>query len=191
MSGRGSNLEAIINAARDGRIRAEVVLVISNREKAPALEKARNAGVPALFISSKDPDYEEKMARALEDARVDLICLAGFMRILSPAFVQRFAGRIMNIHPALLPSFPGLNAQEQAIQRGVKISGVTVHFVDEQVDHGPIILQVAVPVLEGDTAETLAARILREEHRLYPEAIRLFAEGRLRIRGNRVEVTNG
>jgi phosphoribosylglycinamide formyltransferase-1 len=184
-------MEAIVDAVRDGRIRGEVALVISNREKAPALDKARDAGIPCVYISSKSPDYEQKMAEALEGAGVNLICLAGFMRVLSPWFVRRFPGRILNIHPALLPSFPGLNAQEQAIEKGVKVSGATVHFVDEQVDHGPIILQSAVPVLEGDTAETLAARILREEHRLYSEAIRLIGEGRVRITNARVEISGG
>jgi phosphoribosylglycinamide formyltransferase-1 len=184
-------MEAIVDAVRDGRIRGEVALVISNRQEAEALRKARLAGIPAVFISSKEPDYEQKMAEALEAAGVDLICLAGFMRVLSPWFVRRFAGRILNIHPALLPAFPGLNAQEQALRKGVKITGATVHFVDEQVDHGPILLQVAVPVLEGDTPETLAARILREEHRIYPEAIRLIAEGKVRLKDNRVEIIGG
>lgn len=191
VSGRGTNMEAIVDAVRDGRIRGEVALVISNRQEAEALRKARLAGIPAVFISSKEPDYEQKMAEALEAAGVDLICLAGFMRVLSPWFVRRFAGRILNIHPALLPAFPGLNAQEQALRKGVKITGATVHFVDEQVDHGPILLQVAVPVLEGDTTETLAARILREEHRIYPEAIRLIAEGKVRLKDNRVEIIGG
>ncbi|MHA2646914.1 MAG: phosphoribosylglycinamide formyltransferase [bacterium JZ-2024 1] len=188
MSGRGSNMEAILEACRFGRIPGQVVLVMSNRPNAPALERAEKWGVPTRVISSKEPDYEEKMAQALEEAQVDLICLAGFMKVLSPSFVKRFPQKILNIHPALLPSFPGLHAQEQAIQKGVKISGATVHFVDEQVDHGPIILQAAVPVLDGDTAETLAERILREEHRIYPEAIRLIAEGRVRLRENRVEI---
>ncbi|MGH7310978.1 MAG: phosphoribosylglycinamide formyltransferase [Candidatus Rokuibacteriota bacterium] len=192
VSGRGSNLETILRATRDPGFLARVVLVVSDRERAPALEHATAYGVPSLFLNPKDfgerEAYDAALSRRLADDRVGLICLAGFMRILGRAFVLAWPGRIMNVHPSLLPAFPGLHAQRQALHSGVKLSGATVHFVDEGVDTGPIIVQASVPVEPDDTEETLAARILVEEHRLYPEAVRLFAEGRLRIVGRRVLV---
>ncbi|MBI4637406.1 MAG: phosphoribosylglycinamide formyltransferase [Candidatus Rokubacteria bacterium] len=191
-SGRGSNLQAILDATRDPDFPARVVVVISDREEARALERAAARGVPAVHLNSKDyadrDRYDRAIVGVLAEHRVDLVCLAGFMRILGPGLVHAFAGRIMNIHPALLPAFPGLAAQRQALEYGVKITGATVHFVDEGVDTGPIILQAGVPVRPEDTEETLSERILVEEHSLYPRAIRLFAEGRLRIAGRRVLV---
>lgn len=191
-SGRGSNLEAILEASRRPDFPARVVLVISDRERARALERATAHGVPNVFLNAKDfgerEAYDAALSRRLEDSRVGLVCLAGFMRILGRAFVRAWPGRVMNIHPSLLPAFPGLHPQRQALAHGVKIAGATVHFVDEGVDTGPIILQSSVPVEPDDTEETLAARILAEEHRLYPQAVRLFAEGRLRIAGRRVVV---
>lgn len=191
-SGRGSNLQAILDASARADFPARVAVVVSDREGARALKIAAERGVPAVFLNPKDfgdrEAYDAAITRVLEAHRVGLVCLAGFMRVLGPAFVRAWTGRIMNIHPSLLPAFPGLNAQRQALDHGVKISGATVHFVDEGVDTGPIILQSSVPVQPDDTEETLAARILAEEHRIYPEAIRLFAEGRLRIVGRRVIV---
>jgi phosphoribosylglycinamide formyltransferase-1 len=191
-SGRGSNLQAIIDATREPGFPARVALVAGDRELASALERARAAGVPALFLDPKAfsdrAAYDAALATALEAHGVGLVCLAGFMRILSPAFIRCFAGRILNVHPSLLPAFPGLHPQRQALAHGVRVAGATVPFVDEGVDTGPIVLQASVPVLAGDTEESLAARILVEEHRLYPAAIRLFAEGRLRIAGRRVVV---
>jgi len=189
-SGRGSNLQAIIDAIEVGKLAACLAVVISDRPDAQALERARKHGTEGVFVDPKAHADREAFDRAvlavLAEHRVELVCLAGFMRILTPMFVRAYAGRIMNIHPALLPTFPGLHAQRQALEHGVKVSGATVHFVDEGVDTGPIILQAAVPVHEDDTEETLAARILAEEHRIYPEAIQLFAEGRLEVRGRRV-----
>jgi phosphoribosylglycinamide formyltransferase-1 len=191
-SGRGSNLQAILDATRRPGFPARVVVVISDRERAQALDRARAAGVEAVFVDPKDfadrESYDRALVRELEARRVGLVCHAGFMRILSPAYVRAFAGRALGIHPALLPAFPGLHAQRQALEYGVKVAGATVHFLDEGVDTGPIVLQSSVPVEPGDTEDTLAARILAEEHRLYPEAVRLFAEGRLRIVGRRVMV---
>ena len=195
VSGRGSNLQAILEACARPGFPAHVAVVISDRERAVALERARAAGVEALWINPKDFADREAFDRALVqelNARgVGLVCSAGFMRILSPVYVRAFAGRSLNIHPSLLPAFPGLHAQRQALDHGVKVAGATVHFTDEGMDSGPIVLQAAVPVEPGDTEETLSARILVQEHRLYPEAIRLFAEGRLRIEGRRVIVTPG
>lgn len=195
VSGRGSNLQAILEACARPRFPAHVAVVISDRERAVALERARAAGVEALWINPKDFADREAFDRALVqelNARgVGLVCSAGFMRILSPVYVRAFAGRSLNIHPSLLPAFPGLHAQRQALDHGAKVAGATVHFTDEGMDSGPIVLQAAVPVEPGDTEETLSARILLQEHRLYPEAIRLFAEGRLRIEGRRVIVTPG
>lgn len=191
-SGRGTNLQALLDAAARPDYPAEVVVVVSDREAAPALERARRAGVPAVHVNPKDygdrDAYDAAVTRVLEAHGVGLVCLAGYLRILGPAFVRTWAGRVMNIHPSLLPAFRGLHAQRQALEYGVKVTGATVHFVDEGVDTGPIILQATVPVLPDDTEETLAARILAEEHRLYPEAVRLFAEGRLELRGRRVIV---
>ena len=178
-SGRGSNLRAILDACNTRDYTARVAVVISDRERALALERAQAHGVPSRFLNPKDfPDraaYDTALGAAVEEHGVGLVCLAGFMRVLGASFIRRFPGRIMNIHPSLLPAFPGLAAQRQALDYGVRIAGATVHFVDEGVDTGPIILQASVPVHPDDTEETLAARILREEHRLYPEAIRLFA----------------
>jgi phosphoribosylglycinamide formyltransferase-1 len=191
-SGRGSNLQALLDATARPGFPARVVVVISDRERAQALDRARAAGVEAVFVDPKDfadrESYDRALVRELEARRVGLVCHAGFMRILSPAYVRAFAGRALGIHPALLPAFQGLHAQRQALEYGVKITGATVHFLDEGVDTGPIVLQSSVPVEPADTEETLAARILAEEHRLYPEAVRLFAEGRLRIVGRRVMV---
>jgi len=193
VSGRGSNLQALLDASARPDYPAEVVVVISDRERAAALERARAAGVEALYVNPKDfadrEAFDLTLVRELTARRVGLVCSAGFMRILSPAFTRAFAGRAMNIHPSLLPAFPGLHVQRQALDYGVKVAGATVHFLDEgAVDTGPIILQASVPVLPDDTEDTLAARILIEEHRLYPEAVRLFAEGRLAIAGRRVTV---
>jgi phosphoribosylglycinamide formyltransferase-1 len=189
-SGRGSNLQAILEACARPGFPARVVVVASDRERAHALERARAAGVEALFVNPKDfadrEAFDLALVRQLHARRVDLVCQAGFMRILSPAYVRAFVGRALNIHPSLLPAFPGLHAQRQALEHGVKVAGATVHFVEEGVDSGPIVLQASVPVHADDTEESLSARILAEEHRLYPEAIRLFAEGRLAIVGRRV-----
>jgi phosphoribosylglycinamide formyltransferase-1 len=176
LSGRGSNFEAIADAVADGRIpRAEVVAVVSDVATAPGLARARKRGLPAWAIDrGQIPDRrarEEKILRILEDAKADLICLAGYMRLLSPAFISRFRGRILNVHPALLPKFPGLDPQRRALDAGEKESGCTVHFVDEGTDTGPIVLQRRVPILPGDTEEALSARILEQEHHAYPEAI--------------------
>src|SRR5438132_1346545 len=190
VSGRGSNLQALLDASSRPDYPAEVVVVISDRERAAALDRARAAGVEALFVNPKDfadrEAFDLALVRELTARRVGLVCNAGFMRILSPAYVRAFAGRAMNIHPSLLPAFPGLHAQRQALEHGAKVAGATVHFVDDAVDTGPIILQASVPVHQDDTEESLSARILVEEHRLYPEAIRLFAEGRLTIAGRKV-----
>jgi phosphoribosylglycinamide formyltransferase-1 len=189
LSGRGSNFEAIARNVKSGALDAEIAAVISNKPGAPGLEKARELGFEALSLPSKGLDreaYDRQLIAALNERRVDLVCLAGYMRLLSPAFIRAFPERILNIHPSLLPAFPGLDAQHQAFEYGVKISGCTVHFVDEHLDNGPIVLQAAVPVRQDDTAETLAARILAEEHRIYSEAIRIVLEGRYRIEGRRV-----
>jgi len=190
-SGRGSNLQALLDASARPDYPAQVVLVISDRERAAALDRARAAGVEALFVNPKDfgdrESFDLALVRELRARRVGLVCNAGYMRILSPAYCRAFAGRAMNIHPSLLPAFPGLHAQRQALEHGAKVAGATVHFVDDgPVDTGPIILQAIVPVLPNDSEESLAARILVEEHRLYPEAVRLFAEGRLEVVGRRV-----
>ena len=189
-SGRGTNLQAIIDAIEAGRLKACLPVVISDRPDAQALDRARRHGAKAVFVNPREHPDRESFERAvlalLAEYRIELVCLAGFMRILSPAFIRACPGPIMNIHPALLPAFPGLHAQRQALEHGVKVSGATVHFVDEGVDTGPIILQAAVPVHEDDTDETLSARILAEEHRIYPEAVQLFAEGRLTLRGRSV-----
>jgi phosphoribosylglycinamide formyltransferase-1 len=191
-SGRGSNLGAILDACRRPGFPARVVVVVSDREGAPALARARQEGVEAVFLDPKAhadrAAYDAALSATLERHRAGLVCLAGFMRLLGPAFVSTWGGRLINVHPALLPAFPGLRAQRQALERGVRIAGATVHFVDDGVDTGPIILQASVPVLPGDTEDSLSARILVEEHRLYPEAIRLFAEGRLAVAGRRVLV---
>lgn len=191
LSGRGSNFEAIADNIAAGRLDAEIAVVISNRPEARGLEIARRRGLHAVCIPSKGLDrevYDRMVAEELRRCRVDLICLAGFMRLLSAWFVREFPFQILNIHPSLLPAFPGLDAQAQALEHGVKISGCTVHFVDEYLDHGPIIIQTAVPVLEDDTVETLSARILEQEHRIYTEAIQIVLSGRWRIEGRRVRI---
>jgi phosphoribosylglycinamide formyltransferase-1 len=188
-SGRGSNLQAILDEAVSGRIEVEVVVVISDVENAHALDRARAAGVPALHIppghfkTKLEPEVEDSYVEALEQHGVEIVALAGFMRILHERFFERFAGRIVNVHPALLPSFPGLDAQAQALEYGVKWTGATVHFVDDGVDTGPIIMQAVVPVEPDDTRDTLAARILAEEHRIYPLALHLIALGRVSTEG--------
>ena len=191
-SGRGSNLQAILDATVAPGFPARVAVVVSDHEGAQALGRARARGVPAVWLNPKDfgdrAAYDVALAGVLEAHGVGLVCLAGFMRILGPAFVRAWAGRILNVHPALLPAFPGLAAQRQALAYGVRLAGATVHFVDEGVDTGPIVLQASVPVHPDDTEESLSARILVEEHRLYPEAIRLFAERRLAIVGRLVLV---
>jgi len=190
LSGRGSNFRAIHDAILGGRIDADIVLVFSNKEDAPGLQIARERGLETLYINPKlyaeKEEYDKEITREARKRGVDLICLAGYMKVLTPVFCQEFKNRIMNIHPALLPSFPGLHVQQKAIDWGVRFSGVTVHFVAAEVDMGPIILQAAVPVLQNDTAETLAARILVEEHNVYPESVRFFFEGRLEVRGRKV-----
>jgi phosphoribosylglycinamide formyltransferase-1 len=189
LSGRGSNFEAIANSIARNQIRnARIAVVISNKPDAGGLETARGLGLTALAIPSKGKEREQhdrEVVEALEQHHVDLICLAGYMRLLSPGFVQQFPQRILNIHPSLLPAFPGLEAQEQAFAYGVKLAGCTVHFVDEELDHGPIVVQKAVPVLDSDDEHTLAQRILEQEHVAYPEAINLVLEGRFKITGRR------
>jgi phosphoribosylglycinamide formyltransferase-1 len=189
ISGRGSNFEAIAESIAQGRLDAEIAVVISNKEPARGLEIARERGLNAVCIPSRGLDrliYDKLLIEELRRHRVELVCLAGFMRLLSADFVNAFPDGILNIHPSLLPAFPGLDAQHQALEHGVKITGCTVHFVDEHLDAGPIIVQAAVPVLDGDTTETLSARILAEEHRIYTEAIRVIVSGRYRIEGRRV-----
>jgi len=189
ISGRGSNFEAIADHIAAGTLDAEIAVVISNRETAPGLEAARRRGLTAIAIPSRGLDrevYDRRLADELEKHQVDVICLAGFMRLLSAGFIRRFANRILNIHPSLLPAFPGLDAQRQALEHGVKLAGCTVHFVDEDLDAGPIVLQAAVAVRDDDTVETLSARILAEEHRLYSEAIAIVLSGRYSLDGRRV-----
>jgi phosphoribosylglycinamide formyltransferase-1 len=190
LSGRGSNFVAIADSIAAGRILdARIAVVISNRADAPGLETARQRGLNALVISSKDKPREEhdrKVVSALLNSKVDLICLAGYLRLLSPWFVQQFPAKILNIHPSLLPAFPGLEAQQQAFAYGVRVSGCTVHFVDEELDHGAILVQKTVPVLDSDDEHTLAARILEQEHIAYPEAIRIVLEGKFEIAGRRI-----
>ena len=189
LSGRGSNFEAIADNVAAGRLEAEIAAVISNRPEARGLEIARERGLPATCIPSKGvarEEYDRSVVAELKRCGVELVCLAGFMRLLSAEFCRAFPMRILNIHPSLLPAFPGLDAQKQALEHGVKITGCTVHFVDEQLDHGSIILQAAVPVLDGDTVESLAARILVEEHRIYSDAIRMVLSERWRMEGRRV-----
>ncbi len=189
ISGRGSNFEAIADNIAAGTIDASLAVVISNRPEARGLETARLRGLNAVCIPSKGLDreiYDRMLVDELRRNSVELVCLAGFMRLLSAGFIRQFPNRILNIHPSLLPAFPGLDAQRQALQHGVKITGCTVHFVDEELDAGPIVIQAAVPVLDEDTVETLSARILNEEHRIYSEAIRIVIGGKYRIEGRRV-----
>jgi phosphoribosylglycinamide formyltransferase 1 len=189
ISGRGSNFEAIADSIQAGRLDADISVVISNRADAAGLEAARRRGLNAKLIPSKGRVREEhdgEVIAALQQAQVDLVCLAGYMRLLSPEFVRAFPNRILNIHPSLLPAFPGLDAQKQALEYGARISGCTVHIVDEHLDHGPIIVQKTVPVLETDDEHTLSARILEQEHVAYTEAIRLMLSGEVEVRGRRV-----
>lgn len=191
LSGRGSNFEAISNNIIAGRLDAEIAVVISNKPDAPGLETARARGLKALFIPSKGiprEEHDRQVVAALREAQIEWVVLAGYMRLLSPWFIQQFPQRIINIHPSLLPAFPGLDAQKQAFDYGAKVSGCTVHFVDENLDHGPIILQRAVPVLESDDDHSLAERILEQEHEAYTEALRILASGDYKIKGRRVEI---
>lgn len=204
VSGRGSNLQAIIDSIGSGELQAGIVCVISDKPDAAGLDRARKHGIPAVVVDYKkitDHDvktrgraslretYESILLETLKQYAPDIICLAGYMRIVGKDLISAFRNRIVNIHPALLPSFPGLDSQKQALDHGVKVSGCTVHFVDEGCDTGPIILQKCVPVLEGDTEETLSIRILEQEHRAYPEALKLIADGRVRIEGRRVIIS--
>jgi phosphoribosylglycinamide formyltransferase 1 len=195
VSGSGSNLQAMIHAAEKGVLGGTVKTVISDRSEAFALQRARNHGIEAIYLNPRDfscrEDYDQSICTLLEERAIELIALAGFMRLLSPVFVRRYPGQIMNIHPSLLPAFPGLDGVKQALDYGVKVSGCTVHFVDEGLDTGPIILQEAVPVLETDHEETLHQRIHQVEHRLYPRAISLFMQGRLTVKGRRCIVDEG
>ncbi len=190
LSGSGSNLQAILDACADGRIDGQVVVVISDQPAAFGLVRARQAGVEALTLDPSGYEtrkaYSQALAAELKRRAVDLVCLAGFMRLVKPAFLDAFPDRVMNIHPSLLPAFKGLDVQRQALEYGVKFSGCTVHFVSPGMDEGPIILQAIVPVLDGDTVESLRDRILAQEHRIYPEAVQLFAQNRLSIEGRRV-----
>jgi phosphoribosylglycinamide formyltransferase 1 len=189
ISGRGSNFEAIASHIEAGSLDAEVAVVISNRETAPGLEAARRRGLNTVALPSRGLDrevYDRRLGDELEKHGVDLVCLAGFMRLLSAGFIRRFPDRILNIHPSLLPAFPGLDAQRQALEHGVKLAGCTVHFVDEDLDAGPILLQAAVPVLDDDTVESLSSRILAEEHRIYSAAIAIVLSGLYSLEGRRV-----
>jgi phosphoribosylglycinamide formyltransferase-1 len=190
LSGRGSNFEALAESVAAGRIpNAEIALVVSNREGAAGIEKAKARGIETRVIPSKGLQREEhdrQVVAALQEKGVELVCLAGYMRLLSPLFVRAFPGKILNVHPSLLPAFPGLEAQRQALEHGVKVSGCTVHFVDENLDAGPIVLQATVTIRDDDTAETLSERILREEHRIYSEAVKIVLSGNYRIDGRRV-----
>jgi len=189
ISGRGSNLQALIDAIADGRLHATIALVISNREDAAGLDRARAAGIEAITLAHRAyatrDDYDRALAKALQARDVGLVCLAGFMRLVGEPLIGAFPGRILNIHPSLLPAFPGLDAQKQAIEHGVKVSGVTVHLVDAELDGGPIVVQRSVAVMPGDTTDTLAARILEQEHLAYPEAVQLMLDGGWRLEGRR------
>jgi phosphoribosylglycinamide formyltransferase-1 len=194
LSGRGSNFEALAQSVSAGRIpNAEIAIVLSNRESAAGIERASERGLATRVIPSKGQEreaYDKLVVAELQQRGVDLVCLAGYMRLLSPHFIRAFPQRIVNIHPSLLPAFPGLEAQRQALEHGAKFSGCTVHFVDENLDAGPIILQAVVPIEDTDTPETLSERILREEHRIYSEAVSIVIEGRYRIEGRRVLALN-
>jgi phosphoribosylglycinamide formyltransferase-1 len=194
LSGRGSNFEALADSVASGRIpNAEIALVLSNREGAPGLDRARSRGIVTRVVPSKGLEretYDRQVVGVLNEHKVDLVCLAGYMRLLSPYFVAAFPNHILNIHPSLLPSFPGLESQRQALEYGVKFAGCTVHFVDENLDAGPIVLQAVLPVNDNDTEDTLSARILQEEHRIYSEAVRIVLEGRYKIEGRRVIQSN-
>jgi len=195
VSGRGSNLQAIIDNIEKGALSAEIAVVISDQEDAYALERARKHKIPAVHIDAKRygtrDTYDAALVGELKKRTVDLVCLAGFMRIVTPVLIKAFPNRILNIHPSLLPAFPGLHVQKKALNHGVKFSGCTVHFVDEGVDTGPIIIQAVVPVLDNDTENSLSERILKQEHKIYSRAIQLFAEGRLTIEGRHVFTISG
>lgn len=194
LSGRGSNFQALHEAVQAGAIDASIVLVFSNKSEAPGLDAARRWGLETLHLDPKNfadrETYDRALAEEVRRRDIDLICLAGYMRVLTAGFCEDFRNRILNIHPALLPAFPGLHVQKKAIEWGVRFSGATVHFVAPEVDMGPIVLQAVVPVRQDDTEDTLAARILVEEHKIYPEAVRLYFEGRLEVRGRRVFIFN-
>jgi len=198
-SGRGSNLQAVIDAIEAGTVHAKIVAVISNKKEAPALERASRYGLSAFFIDPKPyagrldsrEAYDRELLDVLKHHDVELVLLAGYMKIVTAGLVEAFTNRMMNIHPSLLPSFPGLDVQKKAIEWGCKLAGCTVHFVTEGVDEGPIIIQAAVPILDADNPNTLAARILEQEHKIYPRAVQLFAEGRLRVEGRRVFIEAG
>jgi phosphoribosylglycinamide formyltransferase-1 len=195
VSGSGSNLQSLIDHIEDGTLDARIRIVISNNPRAYALERCRKHAIPATVIDHHAyvtrEEFDRKAIEILESSRVELVVLAGFMRILSSVFFKAFPLRIMNIHPALLPAFPGTHVQQKAVEYGAKFSGCTVHFVDEGIDSGPILIQAVVPVYDDDTADTLSARILREEHRIYPQAIQYYAEGKFQIEGRKVHVTDG
>jgi phosphoribosylglycinamide formyltransferase 1 len=190
LSGRGSNFEALADSAASGRIPdAEIAIVLSNREGAPGIDRAKQRGILARAIPSKGLEreaYDRLVVSALQEQKVDLVCLAGYMRLLSPYFVAAFPNRILNIHPSLLPSFPGLESQRQALEYGVKFAGCTVHFVDENLDAGPILLQAVVPVGDAESEQSLSERILKEEHRIYSEAVKIVLDGKFKIEGRRV-----
>jgi len=192
ISGSGSNLQAIIDAVEKAEINGKIVLVISNDSEAYGLVRAANHQIPTAVISPADylsrEEYDRALVNILKDAKVELVCLAGFMRVITPTFIDEFPERIINIHPALLPAFPGTHGQGQTFAYGTRVAGCTVHFVDAQVDHGPIIIQAVVPVLPDDDEDSLSARILRCEHKVYPEAVRLFCAGRLSIEGRKVKI---
>ncbi len=194
VSGSGTNLQAIIDAIEEGRVPAEIRVVVCNRPQALALDRAERHGIAAEVVDHQGfpsrEAFDEHVVGILRDKGVEIVCLAGFDRLLSPAFIRAFPDRILNIHPALLPAFPGLHAQRQALDYGVRIAGCTVHIVDEQTDHGPIVIQAAVPVYSDDTEESLTERILAEEHRIYPEAVYLFAEGKIQIEGRWVKIVD-
>jgi len=191
-SGSGSNLQAIIDAVKSGYVKATIALVVSDKKDAYALERARSAGIETLYLDTKKyatrEDYDRAIAESLKTRNVGLVVLAGFMRLMSPYFVNEYKGRMVNIHPALLPAFKGTHGVRDALEYGAKVTGPTVHFVDEKLDHGPIILQRAVEIRDDDTEETLVERIHGEEHKIYPEAIKLFVEGRLKVDGRRVKI---
>jgi len=196
VSGRGSNLQAIIDTIESGDLSAELAVVISDQAGAYALERAEKHGIAAMHVSAKGykgrrDEYDALLAEKLRGENVELVCLAGFMRIITPTLIRAFPNRILNIHPSLLPAFPGLHVQKAALEHGVKFSGCTVHFVDEGMDTGPIIIQAVVPILDRDTEDTLSTRILKQEHVIYSRAIQLFAEGRLVVQGRRVVVSDG
>ncbi len=192
VSGSGSNLQAIIDRVREGSLDADIRVVIANKPEAQGLDRAREAGIPTACIRHADfpgrEDFDRELVRMLRDSGAELVALAGFMRLLTPAFLTPFAGRVVNIHPALLPACPGLHAQAQQAGHGVRLAGCTVHFVDEEMDHGPIIIQGAVPAYAGDDETTLGARILEMEHRIYPQALQWLAQGRVSVHGRQVEV---